>query len=933
MELNPNSLYSVGEYDQIVFHFDGNNNDPDDIAALVVAALIVKAAGLEDRTTFFYSNNIFEDSVPWQAEAMETSAAFARSLGITSIGYEGQVETATAALTDVLDSGDNILVLEGGPMTATHDALQGVSDDNLGNITLVSHSGWNENQGYKWSDLKTEYPEIEFIELMDQNGFTTPTSNSPGSGFKSNWWNWLDNLDSYDFDSAEKEVLTEASAIMDLANGPEGFDPSTVSPDKNANYYDISYDASDAGMLLWALTQEPGSNDRVDPRDARDFILEGESLASEPTPYIVHEVVDKIVVMEAEDGFRVLDDSKTAWANYGDRWSVVTEFGNDVPVDYVSPNMQNGFVESFEIPDYSGDGVLWRSDGKDTINPGSNQSYVQREWIHQTTPLSYTFTIDEDDPTGRYFVGVRMIKPEWAAPNENHGDLSNDVYFAWDLGAPILNNKTGIENKNVWVDGEWVNRGGELHWNKLFANGRGEETGYDNGGLDPETWSWAVQTEADSANGRFNAIDIPQGYTGEVTVYIAARSNYVALDQIQLVHNSERDYFSKQHASNFDASREATKPEDGSTPPETPYLVAEDDAAEVLVGNQIVIDVLSNDTSDGGPVTIPVITAVEQPAFGTVEIVDNKLVYTSNGASPESLTDTFQYTMSDATGATATATVTVDLTLPAKRLEMGTETVTQTGRDEWFTVTFDEAIDDAVVVMGPVSGNHGDPAGTRVRNVTEEGFEFQIAEWNYQDGVRTAPESVSWMAVTAGTHMLEDGTVIEAGSVSAKNDNDVTVGFSDEASSPNGKSPIVFSQVSTFNGPDAVTTRVHSVDVDGFTVRMQEEEASNGRHVTEEIDWIAINRAPDSELFTTGSKGASFKWQETGLDEVDDVFLADMQTMRNEETATVRYKTTGNGERTYVRVHEDQSLDGEQNHINNERIGFLTADTGGFDLV
>ncbi|MEM9963690.1 MAG: Ig-like domain-containing protein [Pseudomonadota bacterium] len=932
MDLNPNALFSVGEYDQIVFHFDGNNNDPDDIAALVIAALIIKAAGLEEQTTFFYSNNIFEDSVPWQAEAMETSAAFARSLGIASIGYEGQVETATAALTDVLDSGEKILVLEGGPMTATYNALQGVSDGNLENITLVSHSGWNENQGYKWSDLKTNYPEIAFIELVDQNGFTTPTSNSPGSGFKSKWWNWLDDLDSYDFDPEEKEVLTEANAIMDLANGPDGFDASSVAPNRNLTFYDISYDASDAGMLLWALTQEPDSDARVNPRDARDFVLAGQSLAPAPTPYIVHEVVDKVVVMEAEDGYRVLDDSRSSWAKFGDRWSVVTEFGNDVPVNYVSPNMAAGVVESFEIPDYSGEGVLWRSDSKDTINPGGSESYVQREWIHQTTPLSYTFTIDEGDPAGRYFVGVRMIKPEWAAPKENHGDLHNDVYFAWDLGSPILNDKTGIENETVWDDGALASRGGELHWEKLFANGRGEETGFDNGGLDPETWSWAVQTEADNAQGKFNSIDIPQGHTGEVTVYIAARSNYVALDQIQLVHSSERDYFSKQHASNFDASREATKPDDGPTLPGPPPLVAEDDVAGVLVGNQIMIDVLANDTYDDGPVTIPVITAVEQPAFGTVEIVDNKLVYTSNGASPESLTDTFQYTMSDATGATATATVTVDLTVPAKRLEMGTETVTQTGRDQWFTVAFDEAIDDAVVVMGPVSGNHGDPAGARVRNVTEEGFEFQIAEWNYQDGSRLAPESVSWMAVSAGTHMLQDGTMIEAGSVSAQHDNDVTVDFSDDVPSQDGEAPIVFSQVTTFNGPDTVTTRVHSVDADGFTVRMQEEEASNGRHVREEIDWIAIQSDPESDVFTTGTKGASFKWRDTGLDDAQDVLLAEMQTMRNEETATVRYSTRNDGDQTFVRVHEDQSLDWEQNHVSYERIGFLSADAGGFDL-
>jgi hypothetical protein len=43
------------EFDYIVSHFDGNNNDEDNIAAT-----LTDAAGLSDKSTFFYNNNLEE---------------------------------------------------------------------------------------------------------------------------------------------------------------------------------------------------------------------------------------------------------------------------------------------------------------------------------------------------------------------------------------------------------------------------------------------------------------------------------------------------------------------------------------------------------------------------------------------------------------------------------------------------------------------------------------------------------------------------------------------------------------------------------------------------------------------------------------------------------------------------------------------------------
>ncbi|MEM9781438.1 MAG: LamG-like jellyroll fold domain-containing protein, partial [Pseudomonadota bacterium] len=103
------------------------------------------------------------------------------------------------------------------------------------------------------------------------------------------------------------------------------------------------------------------------------------------------------------------------------------------------------------------------------------------------------------------------------------------------------------------------------------------------------------------------------------------------------------------------------------------------------------------------------------------------------------------------------------------RLEIGTVTFSQDNSSTWYSVSFAEEIPDAVVVMGPISFNGGHQAVMRVRNVTDEGFEYQLDEWNYHDGWHME-ETVSWMAVSAGTHTLEGGQTISAGSSRARDE-------------------------------------------------------------------------------------------------------------------------------------------------------------------
>ncbi|MEO1508158.1 MAG: hypothetical protein AAFU84_10960 [Cyanobacteria bacterium J06633_23] len=253
----------LSKFDAITFHFDGNNNDLDDIAALPMAASIAKSAGLEKKISFFYGNNLSEPSDGKRVKAMRESAAFAEKLGIDTHSYQDGIQKTTNELVKILDSGKKVLAIEGGPMEAIYRAIAQTSPKNRDNITLISHGTWNEvrdvgtrpggGKPRTWDDLRRDFPEVERIEIRDQNN-----GSNNNKGFNSFKWNWLDNT--------KNPVLQEARDKMKNA-GAKVNDP------------------SDAGMLFYAITGKEAAN----PDQAKAFFDQnpptfGSSPAPKPSP-------------------------------------------------------------------------------------------------------------------------------------------------------------------------------------------------------------------------------------------------------------------------------------------------------------------------------------------------------------------------------------------------------------------------------------------------------------------------------------------------------------------------------------------------------------------------------------------------------------------------------------------------------------------------
>lgn len=243
----------------------------------------------------------------------------------------------------------------------------------------------------------------------------------------------------------------------------------------------------------------------------------------------------------------------------------------------------------------------------------------------------------------------------------------------------------------------------------------------------------------------------------------------------------------------------------------------------------------------------------------------------------------------------------------------------------WRWVTFNKPFLDPVVVAKPLSFNGSDYAVVRIRNVTRNGFEIRIQEWDYLDGWQLQ-ETVSYMAMERGGYILKDGTRVEAHEF----ETNIMSGFETVKFKNTFRSiPVVIGHVSTFNGEDAITTRVRNVNSQGFELRMQEQEANSLWHVTETFSYIAWE--PSSGTL----EGLSFEVNKTHnivQNHSHNIlfnhnfinipsFLADIQTFDGADTANLRWENKGPSG-VDVRITEEQSADDEIWHTT-EVVGYM----------
>ena len=254
----------------------------------------------------------------------------------------------------------------------------------------------------------------------------------------------------------------------------------------------------------------------------------------------------------------------------------------------------------------------------------------------------------------------------------------------------------------------------------------------------------------------------------------------------------------------------------------------------------------------------------------------------------------------------------------------------------WQAISFTKSYVNPVIVISDPSFNGADPATVRVRNLSSTGVEIRIQEPNYKDGAH-GNEQVSWMVMEAGSYELSDGTRIAAGSY--KSSLLSTAGFETIDLSQYGfsgtTSPVLLTQVETFQGSDWVTTRVKKDPLNPLAIQvsMQEEERNNsGAHAQETIGWIAVNpgRTGDGDTiieagitpnrFTNQAATQSFGGAFASMPGL----IGKLGSFNGADPANIRFRQIGTSGFTAL-VTEEQSFDTEVAHTS-EKVDYFAFD-------
>lgn len=264
------------------------------------------------------------------------------------------------------------------------------------------------------------------------------------------------------------------------------------------------------------------------------------------------------------------------------------------------------------------------------------------------------------------------------------------------------------------------------------------------------------------------------------------------------------------------------------------------------------------------------------------------------------------------------------------KIEFGSIDVVQSVEATWFTETFAQSYTTPVVVFGPVSWKNSDPATIRVRNVTATGFEYQLQEFPYEDGVHPL-ETVGYLVMEAGTYDI-GGLRWTAGRKTG-----VTQAATTQAFSPAfAAAPVVFTQVATTAEAAPTFERLSNVTTTGFTVQLDEEEAADRVHLGETVHFLAIQPG-SARLNLTGTVFqagiSSNNINSTAFTNVNysrkialPVILGDIQTRNDADPVLPRYTNSNYEYLISLLAREETSLDTEITHAA-ETMSFLSLST------
>ncbi|MAQ92802.1 MAG: hypothetical protein CMM84_04640 [Rhodothermaceae bacterium] len=285
-----------------------------------------------------------------------------------------------------------------------------------------------------------------------------------------------------------------------------------------------------------------------------------------------------------------------------------------------------------------------------------------------------------------------------------------------------------------------------------------------------------------------------------------------------------------------------------------------------------------------------------------------------------------QVAESDEDNNTAAVEVTVDGTSGGNAAigEIGVFNWPEQEPGRFYPIFLERAYTSPVVVAPSFSSEQvASPAVPRVRDVTADRFEIQLAEWPYLNGTHLDLD-IPYLVVEEGVHTLDDGRRIEAGFTTTNGNG---VGSVDYATAFPA-APIVFAQAID---TDAVVTARLRVREDRAQVRLVQQEAGGPSLAPATVAWVAIEAGVGS-----GSRPAVAKRVRAGDSitrtrygttvSTSALILAATQSIAEADPVTVRVRLTGRiGAR--LLLQEERSADDETSHAQ-ELVGYAVFEPG-----
>ncbi|WP_462325136.1 fibronectin type III domain-containing protein [Desulfoplanes sp.] len=254
-------------------------------------------------------------------------------------------------------------------------------------------------------------------------------------------------------------------------------------------------------------------------------------------------------------------------------------------------------------------------------------------------------------------------------------------------------------------------------------------------------------------------------------------------------------------------------------------------------------------------------------------------------------------------------------------MELGTVDVDH----DWTRVAFAKTYTDPVVVASGLSYAGDHPSTLRIRNVSDQGFGIRVQEWDYLDGQHKV-ERLGYIVAERGTHILQDGTMISAGTRDLGSTNTfVSIGYAESLQTV----PVVLACITSSNDDAAVASRVQNVSVDGFEAAMQEQEKSDQSHALETLSYIAWEPSSgtmDQTGFEVGTTGTNIDQTfssvvfDTGFTDLPGL-VAGMQTTAGGNPSSLRFDNLSTNS-VDMMIEEEQSADQEMDHLY-ENIGYI----------